>query len=303
MVNDAFDCFHRDTIAAPLRGRLLASAEQAAAAQKPGNWHAGLVLGFQAGEDRTVLAKRKREGPLVIQRPFYPEGDVCHVYLLHPPGGVVGGDSITIEADSAHGTSALITTPGATKFYRSAGETACQSQTVRVGSGACMEWLPQENIFFSGALVDLSTRVDLEADARLVLWEIQCLGRPAADELFGSGHIDSRLEVYREGRPLLLERLRIGDDNWRRLSQMGEMAVGGIMLISHAGEEERAICQELMYVGCIDYSGITLLDDLLVVRYLGHSTERGRRLFTRVWQRVRESTVGRKPSIPRIWAT
>ncbi|MGB5651682.1 MAG: urease accessory protein UreD, partial [Sedimenticolaceae bacterium] len=87
-------------------------------------------LGFRAGPDSTVLAERQRHGPLAVQRPFYPEGGVCHVYLLHPPGGVVGGDVLGIDVKLAQGAQALITTPGATKFYRSAGALARQTQRI-----------------------------------------------------------------------------------------------------------------------------------------------------------------------------
>ncbi len=260
-------------------------------------------LGFSAGEKRTILSGRSRHGPLSVQRPFYPEGDVCHVYLLHPPGGVVGGDGLAIEAHAAIGSRALITTPGATKFYRSAGETAYQSQTLRVESGAVMEWLPQENIFFPGALVELRTRVELQGDGRLALWEIQCLGRPAVKEVFDQGHIDSRMEIYRDGRPLVLERLRIDPASRLQLSSMAGMAVGGTLIISHAADAELENCREIMAAQGTDHAGATLLDDLLAVRYLGNSTEQARRLFTRVWQQVRGTTVGRKPCSPRIWAT
>ncbi len=204
----------------------------------PGSgWQARLRLGFRATAQRTVLASREHQGPLTVQRPFYPEGDICHVYLLHPPGGVVGGDSLQIEIDADAATHALVTTPGATKFYRSAAERACQTQHLAVGEGASLEWLPQENIFFPGAEVDLVTRVELAGDARLALWEINCLGRPANREVFDSGRIDSRLEIYRDNVPLLLDRLRVSADNRARLSLMAGLAVGGTLIISHAGDE------------------------------------------------------------------
>lgn len=268
-----------------------------------GGWQASLGLEFRAGEKRTELAARHRKGPLAVQRPFYPEGDVCHVYLLHPPGGVVGGDRLAIEAHAATGSRVLVTAPGATKFYRSAGETAYQSQTLWVESGAAMEWLPQENIFFPGALVELRTRVELKGDGRLALWEIQCLGRPAVEEVFDRGHVDSRMEIYRDGQPLVLERLRIDPASRLQLSSMAGMAVCGTFLVSHAGDEELENCRESMAAEATDHAGATLLDDLLVVRYLGHSTEQARRLFTRVWRQTRETTIGRIPCPPRIWAT
>ena len=113
------------------------------------SWHARLELGFRDSGTRTVLAHRRHIGPLMVQRPFYPEGSICHVYLLHPPGGLVGGDSLTVDVDVAGGARALVTTPAAGKFYRSAQRTARQVQRCRVAANldapfAC----PDDCLFF-----------------------------------------------------------------------------------------------------------------------------------------------------------
>ena len=216
---------------------------------------------------------------------------------------MVGGDSIAIDVQAGAGAKALVTTPGAAKFYRSAGPRARQTQVLTVQDGARLEWLPQENIYFPGAEVELETRVELQGGARLALWEIQCLGRPVIGEGFRSGHIDSRLSVMRDGRPQLLERLRVDADNRCRLSLMAGLAVGGTLLISHAGEAEVLACRDLLFANGPDYAGASLVEDLLVVRYLGDSTERARRLFTDIWQKLRAGTLGYPPGVPRIWAT
>lgn len=272
-------------------------------ARQDSGWAAELHLGFRAAGARTVLAERHRHGPLSVQRPFYPEDGVCHVYLLHPPGGVVGGDRLDIAAQVDANAHALVTTPGATKFYRSAARRAHQEQRLNVADGGSLEWLPQENIFFPGADVVLDTRVELHGSARCALWEIQCLGRPAIDEAFSSGRVDSALSLYRDGEPLLLERLRVDSDARCRLSLLAGRPVTGTLLFSHAGPEQLDECRALLCDKAGDASGATLIDDLLIVRYLGDSAERARRLFTSVWQALRPGTLARPASTPRIWAT
>jgi urease accessory protein len=264
-------------------------------------WSARLRLGFRSVSGRTVLAQRQRQGPLSVQRPFYPEGDVCHVYLLHPPGGVVGGDRLQIDTELASRSHALLTTPGATKFYRSAGPLARQRQHLQVDTDACLERLPQENIFFPGAQVDLRTRIDLRGDARLAFWELHCLGRPAIGEDFDQGGLDSRLEVWRDERPLLMERLRVDARGRRYASILNGHPVAATALFSHAREEHLLSAREL--VAADADSGVTLLDDLLVVRYLGGSTERARKLFAAIWSDLREPLLQRHAIIPRIWNT
>ncbi|HMV40203.1 MAG TPA: urease accessory protein UreD, partial [Plasticicumulans sp.] len=112
-----------------------------------GGWQARLELGFAPVAARTALVHSAHRGPLRVQRPFHPEADgSCHVYLLHPPGGVVGGDGLALDVQLAPGARALLTTPSASRFYRSAGARALQRQLLRVGAGARLDWLPQETI-------------------------------------------------------------------------------------------------------------------------------------------------------------
>lgn len=266
-------------------------------------WQARLKLGFRVGGQRTVLAHRQRCGPLAVQRAFYPEGPVCHAYLLHPPGGVVGGDSLNVDVDMGSGAHALVTSPGATKFYRSAAQRASLVQRLEVAAGAALEWLPQENIFFPGAVVSLDTRVTLHGDARLALWEMHCLGRPAIAEDFDEGRLDSRLTVYRDQRPLLFERLRLAADNRQRLAQMAGRPVSGSLLITPADGGARDAARKLLPADNTGHAAATLIGDLLLVRYLGSSTEQARGLFSAVWQRLRPNAIGREASPPRIWAT
>ena len=266
-------------------------------------WLARLRLGFRAGPGRTVLAQRERHGPLAVQRPFYPEGEVCHVYLLHPPGGVVGGDHLQIDCDLAAHSFVLVTAPGATKFYRSAGALACQQQHLRVADGASLEWLPQESIFFPGARVRMCTRVDLLGDAHLTLWEILCLGRPANGEAFTEGAVDSRLEIWREGQPLLLERFRMDAQTRKRVSMLAGQPVFATAVFSHASEAHLQMVRDMIGPDDQAVSGATLTEGHLLVRYLGDSTEQAKKLFAKIWSALREPLLGRPAVVPRIWNT
>lgn len=266
-------------------------------------WQGALRLGFRVRDGRTLLAERERRGPLSVQRPFYPEGDTCHVYLLHPPGGVVGGDSLDLRVVLEPGTRALITAPGATKFYRSAGDLALQSQTLSVAAGAGLEWLPHENIYFPGARVRQSTRIVLAGDARLCSWEFQCLGRPAIGETFDAGLLDSALVVERDGRPVVVERLRVTPETAARPASLRGMPVSATLLASPCADAEVDACRRLLQTVDGDHAAATLLDDVLAVRYLGHSVARARQLFTRVWRSLRPAVFGREAVPPRIWAT
>ena len=155
------------------------------------SWHAELHLGFASHGERTALRENRHCGPLRVQKALYPEGaGVCQAILLHPPSGVAGGDHLAISATVEAGAHAQLTTPGAGKWYRSGGAEASQTINFSLAEGATLEWLPQETIFFDGARARLETRVLLAADSRFIGWDILCLGRAAAGELFENGRFD-----------------------------------------------------------------------------------------------------------------
>jgi urease accessory protein len=271
-------------------------------------WQAALRLGFRQIAGKTLLAERSRQGPLAVQRALYPEGDLCHVYLLHPPGGVAGGDQLRISAGVAPGAAALVTTPGATKFYRSAGPWATQRQTLRVTDG-CLEWLPQENIIFPGARIELATTVQLEGNARFIGWEIHCLGRPVIDEAFDQGAALFRFSLFRDGLPLLHERLQVGgqvDAGTDAGTLLRNQPVIGTLYATGEASGNGALVESIR--GLIPETerktlGITEVDGLFIARYLGDSTETARALFSAIWKTLRPAVVDRPPCVPRIWNT
>src|SRR6187549_2369470 len=106
--------------------------------------------GAMAWRGSLAIDYRLHDGPLRVLRALHPVGGVCHSVLVHPPGGVVGGDELSIELTLGQGAHALVTTPGATRFYRSAGATATQTLRVVAGAASRLEWLPLETIAYNG---------------------------------------------------------------------------------------------------------------------------------------------------------
>jgi urease accessory protein len=273
-------------------------------------WEARLELAFELRAERTVLASRRHVGPLAVQRPFYPEADgTCHAYVLHPPGGVVGGDRLQLEVNVAGGgAQALLTTPAATKFYRSPERRASQSQHFRVGPGSRLEWLPQENIVYDGADIALETRIELQADAELIAWEVTCLGRPAIAERLSRGRVRQRLSVLRDGQALLLERALYdgGSDALRQPYGLnGQPVVGTLVCVAKRAPSEAVLehVREALHAVAAHETACTQLPSVLVCRYLGASTERAQLAFRAAWAALRVHCFGCSAVEPRIWAT
>lgn len=269
------------------------------------SWRAHLSLKFSAREDRTIISHKQHYGPLVIQKPFYPESDVCHVYLLHPPGGVVGGDQLALDAEVERSGHALITTPAASKFYRSAGSQAQLKQTLIVKEKSTLEWLPQETILFSGCEVNLQTIVNLEQGASFIGWEILCLGRPASDELFTKGNVRQSFEIWRNDKPLLLDRARLAGEDDILSAQWGmqNYTVSGTMLAVNADKEVLHKLRDNMPVIKQGLIAVSLINDVLVCRALSDQAEYIRFTFIDIWKQLRRELLGRPASEPRIWST
>jgi len=152
-------------------------------------WRARLNLDYRAepGTGR-IRADFRHDGPLRVLKTLFPEGpEVCHTVIVHPPGGIVGGDTLDIELELGDGAHALVTTPGATRFYRSEGARAVQTIRARAASGARLEWLPLETLVYSGARADNRMSFELAPGAEMFGWDCVALGLPAADAPFVAG--------------------------------------------------------------------------------------------------------------------
>lgn len=268
-------------------------------------WLAQLSLGFEKRAARTALTQRQHQGPLVVQRPFYPEGDVCHTYLVHPPGGVVGGDRLEITTHVNAQAHALITTPASGKFYRSDGSIARLEQHLRVDSDAVLEWLPQDTILFAGCEVDMLTHIDLAPEAAFIGWEMLCLGRPSSGEAFDHGSCRQRFEVWRNGQPLLLERSKFsgGDALLNASWGLQGHTVTATMLATPASKDMLNAVREIIPNVDNELFSATLIDDVLVCRYLGDQGERARSIFSQAWAAIRPLMLDRPACPPRVWAT
>lgn len=268
------------------------------------NWQAYLELCLIAGQDKTRLQPLRRYGPLSVQRPFYPEQDVCHVYLLHPPGGVVGGDQLELRVDQQPASRALFTTPGATKFYHSSGEYARVKQLLNIQDNAQMVYLPQENIYFPGARVRAKTSLNVQPGSHAIIWEKHCFGRPANDEFFAEGQVISELQVHCGEQLVFTEKQRVDATEIRRTTGLRGQPVVGSLLV-YSDRLNRDLLDALTAVTPLyGISGITRpTSRLLVSRYMGSSTAEVNDYFIRLLEILHPVIMQRALCRPRIWDT
>jgi urease accessory protein len=269
-------------------------------------WPARLALEFARRGERTVLAGRTHSGPLHIQKSLHPEGvGICHAVLVHPPAGIAGGDTLAIDVVAGAGAHALITTPGATKWYRSLRLPARQAVALELAAGSVVEWLPQESIVFDGANAHLSLAARLAGDAVLIGMETICLGRTAAGERFRSGFLSVLTDVARDGVPLWRERGEAHGGDPLLASPIGlagEPVTGTLFAVAlHVDDALVDACREEK--PAVGRGALTRLPGVLLARYLGPACEPCRQWMFRLWSRLRPALTGHEAIRPRIWST
>ena len=288
-------------------------------------WLASLFLEFAIKSNVSQLVKTSRRGPLNVQKAFYPEGKDCaHVYLLHPPAGIVSGDELNIEIciqDSAH---ALITTPGANRFYRARTNLAIgdskQTQISNInvlGKGIC-ENFPLETIVYEGADAINQLDLKLSSQAHYIGWDISCLWLPAAGQPFKKGRFTQLNRVFIDGKLNFHDRINLTPNNnvCAHVAGLNNHSVFATMLahapkvrinVNEKSQLVDRLREQIAHTDGIDKPSqkvsVTYIRDLLVVRYLGDHAEECKAIFTSIWKTIRPIYIQKEANVPRIWLT
>ncbi len=283
-----------------------------AAIDRRAGWHARLHLPFHRRGEATV-GMPAHEGPLRVLKSMYPEGAAtCHQVILHPPGGIVGGDVLQVDIDVGAGAHAVLTTPGATRFYRSTGSEASQTVHATLHAGSRLEWVPLETIVHQGARATNHAVFRLAPGASMIGWDVTCLGLPAAGEAFGVGYLRQRLEL--EGRWLEQARIDAADERLRRspLGLAGRPVIGTAWIAwdetSMTGDRLLEAACEVLGAGIEHHgpmaTGVTQLQPgLVVARALAERVEPVGAAFRALRKAWRGTLWGLTGCAPRVWCT
>jgi len=285
-------------------------------------WLAKFDAEFYSVDGHTKLGRTEHFGPLRVQRPFFPEGPEClHLYLLHPPGGLVGGDQLSISLHAKGGSHFLLTTPSAGKLYRNiSGLSQGQHVEIRVDDGAIVEYLPQENIVFDGAEGDVNTTVQLSGNAVFCGWDITCLGRYESADPFQSGSLKQSLHITRNGLPLFIDRFQLNAPSRLQHSLAGfhNKWVFGTFVITLdlfpndqiLSSEQQVLADKItQWISAFSMQypdlsiAITQKPGVWLARAMGDRAEKIRTAFEFLWSQLRPYALGRPVSVPRIWRT
>ncbi len=281
-------------------------------------WSARLNLRFEprevSGATRTVLTERDHFGPLRILKPLYPEGDaICHAVIVHPPGGIVAGDSLAVKVRVGSGAHALATTPGAQKWYRSTGASASTITRLHVADDALLEWMPQETMVFDGACAKQTLEITLAPAARFFGWEMLCLGRTTRGERFATGEFRQSVRLLRAdgGAPLWRESMFLIGNDPLLGSPLGfrGLPVAATAWIVLPDDESGVATTGVLAAVRAELGDAPLAAasspeaGLIVVKAMGGAPEAVRNLLIGVWKKIRLQIFATDAILPRIWST
>ena len=275
------------------------------------SWHAHLQLNYTHEDSRTNLHSL-HQGPMRVLQSLYPEGPaICHNVLIHPPSGLVSGDHIDIQIQLQANAHALITTPGATRFYRSTGEACTQSTEARLSAGARLEWLPMETIAYNECQAHNRVCFHLEPGAQVLGWDVTAFGLPAANQPFEHGEFMQELSLHGHW----LEKARIRADDLALMQGptglAGQGCVATMFFLSGSPlakdsasallDKARELLQQQPHS---QLAGVTQTGPhVLVLRVLADYVEPALNLLKAQRRLWREQLWGLPARDPRIWAT
>ena len=273
-------------------------------------WHAKLALNYAQGAGKTSV-QFTHDGPLRILKSLYPEGQsICHNVLVHPPGGLVGGDVLDIDVQVAEGAHALVTTPGATRFYKSNGKPALQRTKLKLDAGARLEWLPLEAIAYNACDAINHLEFDLAEGAQLLTWDVTALGLPLAAQPFEQGVFEQHIEwperFLERGVINALDDLLLNGD----LGLAGQRCIASLIYVSgtpisrQQREHLLESTHELLQSAAPEVvSGVTSPNEnMLVLRGVSPVVESVMMLWKTVWMYWRKELWGISGGAPRIWS-
>lgn len=292
-------------------------------------WPAHLQVQLTKTNRGTRLTRSRHRGPLYVQKPFYPEGaDLAHLYLLHPPAGLVSGDTLDIDIALGPEARALVTTPGAARLYKAREQGSWQRQTthLRLAESTALEWFPMETIIYPGASAEVTTSIQLGDGSAFMGWEITCFGLPASGQPCSRGRYRQSYRIEHNGLPVFIDQLDYAGDNeyfYRGLAGLQSRPVSGFLIAGPFGGDAghgkgnqdgdqlaNALSHAVATVTTDDGPladdkplALTWVNDYCVVRYLGNSAFTCRRHFIRLWSLLRPALLHYRAREPGIWAT
>ena len=231
---------------------------------------------------------------------------------MHPPAGIAGGDHLKIDIKTYPQAKAVITTPGATKWYKSNGFLSSQETRLSVASRGHLDFLPQENIYFNSSNAHNLIHIQLEDDSSMIGWDIAQLGRTASGESWSDAHLRNELQLSINHRQYWIESSVLDSDDLSigLTPKLGPYSVMGTMWFcgNQVSEEllerlrDSLLWSDTLRVGATRIN-LPKKNGLIIVRGVSSEVEYLKDCFIDMWLRYRYEVSGIAPLPLRLWKT
>ena len=168
-----------------------------------------LRLRFSRGGGKTFLAQSRFSLPLQALTPLTLADGASYLMLLNPTGGVLGGDHLVTEIVQEAGTHVCLTTPSATRIYRTAEKPSLLETTIRLDEGATLEYFPDHVIPQERSQLRQSLRIEMARGSRAIVLDSMASGRVAHGERWCFTEMNSQTEVLMRGLPAYINHMKI----------------------------------------------------------------------------------------------
>lgn len=252
-----------------------------------------LRVAVRVRDGRTVLQGLRQAGCLKARFPRSDEW--LNVVTLNTSGGIAGGDELDSLFTVGTGARVTIAAQAAERFYRALPGTGTSRVRTRVvvADGAAAEWLPQETILFDRSAVDRVLRIEVADDAWFLGVESLVFGRAAMGEVVDRGFLRDRIEVWRGGRPLLHDAIRLDGQVAETLRRPAVANAAWTMAtLVHVAPDADAKVEAVRAAS----TGASAWDGMLVARIIAENDASLRRSVVGVLDILRG---GR--ALPRVW--
>ncbi|BBP45179.1 urease accessory protein UreD [Thiosulfatimonas sediminis] len=271
------------------------------------SWKGYLSFTLENRFGKTVVKDKQHFGPLVLQRAYYQEEERPTILVIHPPGGIVAGDELTTQVLLKPNAKVFISTPAATKFYRSTGACAVQLQQLTLYENTQLEWLPQEALFFNQCKVRNHLQFNLMTEqAALIAWDVVGFGRPAMNEVFSEGELHQKIEIRLADKPIFIDQFvfrNIPELMHNAFALNGQTLMATMLFYQSDAQLLSQLKEQFLQQDWAPQCGITLVDKVLVLRTLDSDLDDLKARLIAAWQLARPLIIGAPPLMPRIWKT
>jgi urease accessory protein len=224
--------------------------------------------------------------------------------LINTAGGLTGGDQIAYDIELEPGSRLTVSGQAAEKIYRSVGTTATIDTHLDIGTGAYLEWLPQETILFEKSKLRRLNRVHLATGSCFLAVEATIFGRTAYGESLRNISVRDGWKIWRDDQLIWFDNFALDGDLESVVGRPAVLGGAKAMATILLADPDIVTCPEFMRKAaeeCGERAAVTCRNGLSIMRVFGKDGYGLRRAVAGILTIIRSELAGYPVALPRVW--